>query len=166
MPVYLITLHAYRSWREDHPRGYLQRGQPDVQAPSRRLAVYRDSRCRFPPVVWDSSQQLMLVQDTKEICRRRGWRLHGICTTPSHMHLVVSWRDAALSSRTVAATVKRILGLALRKQTGIESRRWFSRGAGDRMIRDEHHLNRLLSEYLPRHQEQNGTFWRESRQST
>lgn len=41
MPVYLFTFHAYRSWREDNPNGYVQRGRAGIQPPNKALADYR-----------------------------------------------------------------------------------------------------------------------------
>ena len=46
MPVYHITLHAYRSWSPDHPRGYTRRGKgyqkPDPEQARKRLAEEKE----------------------------------------------------------------------------------------------------------------------------
>ena len=42
MPVYLATVHAYGSWQEDHPKGFVQHGE-GLKDPSPGLAAWRDA---------------------------------------------------------------------------------------------------------------------------
>ena len=49
MPCYLFTLHAYRSWNADHPRGFV-REQGRIEPPNPKLARFYDRNAKQPPV--------------------------------------------------------------------------------------------------------------------
>src|ERR1044071_8842865 len=85
MPVYLLTAHAYRSWREDHPKGYVQRRQ-GLKEPAPRLASWRANRANFPEVRFDHPAQELLHKVIIEIATERQLRLHACSTTPTHLH--------------------------------------------------------------------------------
>lgn len=167
MPVALITIHAYRSWTEDNPRGYVQRGTPGVQQPSVRLAKHRASIARQPPVVFDRGQAMMLIDTARELCGRFEWRLHAMSTTPTHLHLLISWKRDDVVVRQLSTLLKRKLGSHLTQQKNAAAgdaepalgNRWFSRGVHETYIRDRQHFDHLCSVYLPRHVLQNGVFW-------
>jgi hypothetical protein len=38
MPVFHFTFHAYRSWNTDHPKGWVQHGDPGIKKPSKDFA--------------------------------------------------------------------------------------------------------------------------------
>lgn len=158
MPVYLLTLHAYRSWREDDPRGYVQRGKAGVQKPNAGLARYRDSTAKQPPAGFDAHD--LIIGAVRDVCGHRDWRPHGVSVTPTHVHVLVSWRGDA-EARDVAATLKRIVGLRLSKAAGQVGRRWFSRGSDETRVRDPQHFEFLLEIYLPKHVNEGGKYWRE-----
>jgi hypothetical protein len=174
MPVALITLHTYRSWREDNARGYVQRGKAGVQPPSERLAQWRDEKAKQEPVRFNEEQRAYAIDAAADVCGRRDWRLHAASCTATHLHVIVSWREEQLltcagdstglppgASRQqqvehVAAKLKQLVGMLLSKREGVKGRRWFSRGIHDRWVRDREHLQRLMSEYLPRHAQEGG----------
>ncbi len=156
MAVYLFTFHAYRSWSPDRPQGYVRRGQ-GILAPDRHMAELYDRDASHPPVSFDRNMQDVLVKATCEICGRNGWRLHQVRATPTHLHVLASWRVYAKWTQ-VSNRIKRGLGLAL-SQTLNRKGPWFSRGDSRKRVRDHQHFVYLMKEYLPKH---NGALWCES----
>ena len=161
MPVGLFTNHAYRSWSEGNPRGYVQRGKPGVQPPNVRLAQHRAAIATAPPVRFDRQQMDLLINSAREVCQELGWRLHAAACTPTHVHLVVSWKDST-PQRQVMTLLKRKLGHRLSKHKGTNGNRWFSRGGDEKPVTDRRHFDHLLRKYLPGHMNQHGVFWRET----
>ncbi|HVX84029.1 MAG TPA: hypothetical protein VH253_04360 [Phycisphaerae bacterium] len=148
MAVAHTVLHAYGSWHPDHPSGWHQHGEnmplrPDFHLGKRRRASQRWTTVHFPVEVHGE-----LVDLAADICRRRGWQFHAIALTPSHMHLVYSWRTG-LAALDTQAVFKRILGWKLAKLSGVSGRRWFSDGGRPKLVRSAEHLAFLLEEYLP-----------------
>lgn len=101
MPVALVTLHAYRSWSEASPRGYVQRGESGVQRANKRLAAARAARALAPPARFDEAQRGFILDEARDIARRRRWRLHAGSCTGTHVHLVVSWRSSDIEEKQV-----------------------------------------------------------------
>lgn len=161
MPVALITIHAYRSWTEDNPRGYVQRGKRGVQAPSTQLAKHRAMIAAHPPVLFDQKKQAMLIEAAREIAAMLNCRLHAVAATPTHLHLLVSWKQHDVTVRTFSTLFKQKLGNRLSRQKGSRGNRWFSRGVDERHIQDRQHFDHLCDVYLPGHRDQNGVFWHE-----
>jgi hypothetical protein len=54
--VYHFTLHAYRSWRPDHPRGYTRKGIGYVSSDPDRADKY-DRNAKQEPVQFDERTQ-------------------------------------------------------------------------------------------------------------
>jgi len=160
MPVFLFTFHAYRSWREDDPRGFVQRCAPGIQPPREGLARHRAGTATHEPVTFNADQQDLLLAAAREICNRRNWRCHAVAATPTHVHVLLSWRGFLPVQQTVA-TIKRLLGLALSRHAGSAGHRWFSRGSDTKRVRDRKHLDCLIEQYLPKHVREGGRFRRE-----
>jgi REP element-mobilizing transposase RayT len=161
MPVALITIHAYRSWTEDNPRGYVQRGTPGVQRPNERLATHRAMIAKHPRVLFEAGQRALLIKAAAEVCASLTWRLHAAAVTPTHIHLLVSWKQRDTLVREISTLLKRKLGNRLSRRKGSRGNRWFSRGVDETPVRDRRHFDHLCGQYLPQHVEQNGVFWRE-----
>jgi len=156
MPVYHFTFHAYRSWNCDHERGWVQHDSPGIQRPNQRLAAYRDSRANFSPVTFNDQLQQVLIDGASDICSHRDWKLYVAATDTTHVHLVVSWREA-LAVDDVRSKLKQLLGLFLARECRTNGRPYFSHDDVPRRVRDRAHLYHLMYEYLPDHA---GQFWR------
>ena len=176
MPVYLITIHAYRSWSEADPRGYVQRGE-GLKPTQPRLARHRADAARFDPVRFEMAEQQLIREQTETQCDECGWRLHACATTPTHAHLLVSFREPLCECETLRhchahctahrearrrmSTIKRRLGLSLAKSRGTSGRPYWSRGMDVTPVRNPEHFDHLCRAYLPRHETtEAGTFRR------
>ena len=100
MPVYLLTAHAYRSWREDHPRGYVQRGE-GLKEPSTPLAEWRAQRAHFEEVRFERGMQEWLHPIVVAMAEEKEVRLHVCATCPTHVHIVVSFLSPAGFRRSI-----------------------------------------------------------------
>ncbi|MEX0744410.1 MAG: hypothetical protein WD118_02310 [Phycisphaeraceae bacterium] len=94
MPVYLLTIHAYRSWSEDNPHGYVQRGR-GLQPSNSRRARWRRDHARFPPFRFDGAAQQLAHRCAPAICNERDLRLHACATTATHIHTLASFPSPA-----------------------------------------------------------------------
>ena len=168
VPVYMLAAHAYRSWREDDSRGYVQRGE-GLREPSRGMAIWRAGRAGDDEARFESDLQEELHRVVVEIAREKSVRLHGCATCPTHVHCVISFRSPACTcgvsakfcakdcpARTLADDVmvrmKRKMGQALAKVRGTCGRPWFSRGWDRKPVRGRGHFDYLMTEYLPEHE--------------
>lgn len=176
MPVYLLTAHAYRSWREDHRKGYVQRGE-GLREASEGMAQWRAEQAKHEEVRFERSVQEAMHEVVVAIAREREVRLHACVTTPTHLHVLVSFRSPACTcgvwehcrkgcegrghAEGVLVRMKRKMGQTIAKAEGTRGRPWFSRGWDLKPVRSQQHFDHLMQVYLPRHEtEQAGLFRR------
>jgi len=133
----------------DHRRGFVQKGQR-VQAPSPALARAYAGAARHPPFELDPETQRFLIGTLLDVCRRRGWRVHGAATEPTHLHALVSW-PGGIGWQDVRGKIRNILSLELSKRANLTGRAWFSRYASRKRVRDRKHFDYLVGQYLPKH---------------
>ena len=167
MPVYLLTSHAYRSWREDHPLGYVQRRQ-GLKGPSEALAQHRAARAKHEPVRFEAGIQHLLHRTVDVIARENEVRLHACATCPTHVHTLISFRSPACTcgasehcfpdcnarefAEGAITRLKRKMGQALAKAKGTVGRPYFSRGWDLTPVRGREHFDYLMEVYLPDHE--------------
>ena len=171
MPCYLFTFHAYRSWMPDRPQGYVRRGEGPLPPDAERARQYERNAAQ-PPILFDEDIQRALIVAAREAAAHQDFRLHCIATEPTHVHLLVSWKDDRTWQRMrtgIKQSLTRALNRTLGPRAGLpaasESKRdqrgkWFSGGASRKRVRDGDHFDHLINEYLPSHR---GAFWREHR---
>ena len=149
MPCYLFTLHAYRSWNADHPRGFVQEAGK-IEPPNARLARFYNSRADQPRVLFGPSRQQILIWIIYDACMRRNWRLHAVATEPTHVHILVSWKSDE-PWRDVRHCIKLLCSLMLGRKCGMRGRKWFVRMGSRKRVRDRAHFDHLVNRYLPKH---------------
>ena len=159
MPVYLFTYHAYLSWLPDRPRGFVQKGK-GIQPQNEPLADAYRAAAAHEAVLFDAATQCRLIRKTLAVCQGDKFRLHGASTEPTHLHLVVSWRDESQVFAKVRGRIKNLLSLDLSRRAGVTGRPWFAGEASRKRVGDERHFRHLIDEYLPRH---GGVQWYEGR---
>ena len=155
MPVYHFTLHAYRSWRPDHPRGYTRRGE-GYQPPSEEVAEEYDRRARQDAAVFTPEIQRDIFSIAISICDEEGWRLEAAGFDEGHVHLVVSWRTFNRWEE-VDRRLKNLLALKLNRKHQTPGKRWFVRGRSAPRRVTPKHFDYLIETYLPDHP---GIFWK------
>ena len=157
MAVYHFTLHAYRSWRADHPRGYTVFGEG--YRPANEVAARcNDERASQKPATFSHDVQVVMLQLTHDICVVEHWRLEAVAFDPTHAHVLLSWKNFQ-SWEEVQRRLKNLLSLKLNQHFRSTGRKWFSRRHGaPRGVRDRAHYDQLVDRYFPSHRR--GIGWR------
>jgi hypothetical protein len=166
MAVFVGTVHAYRSWREDDPRGHVQRGE-GLRKPNASRAKWRAEHARNEPARFDRALQEIFVRVVEEIIKEFDFRLHAQSATRTHLHVLMSFRSPACTcgaskyclascparqlTEKYLARLKRKLGQAAAKHHNTKRRPWLSRGWDITPVRNRDHFNYLVEEYLPKH---------------
>jgi hypothetical protein len=156
MPCYLFTLHAYRSWNADNPRGFVQTGR-GIQPPNSALARSYDRNSKHEPIEFSRRHQTTIAWIALDACRKRGWRLHTVAFEPSHVHLLISWQSSD-NWQLVRGKLKNLIAWALTKEFESKGTKWMVRKGSRKRVRDRKHFDYLITKYLPKHR---GYFWKE-----
>jgi len=156
MPVYLITLHAYRSWGPDKSRGFVRKGL-GIQPPSDEMARMYVGQAGDDPVTFTPDLQRVLIAGAFDICSRRDWRLHAIGTDPTHGHFLISEMQF-MDWEAVRDKLKNLLSLFLGRATNQRDKSWFVSKGSRKRVEDQQHFEYLVETYLP---DQRGLFWKE-----
>src|SRR3954452_16771961 len=142
MAVYHFTLHAYRSWRPDHPRGFTVKGI-GYQPPDPVAADVYDENAKQDPVVFDDRTQREILVLAHQICEEEGWRLELAVFDETHTHLVLSW-TGFVPWEEVDRRLKNLLVLKLNRLHGTPGKRWFvRRHSAPRQVNDREPFDRL-----------------------
>ena len=130
MPVYLITAHAYRSWSEGDPKGYVQRGE-GLMPPSSALARYRARKAKHPEVRFEGEMQQVLNFVIESIVPEKGAKLHACVTCPTHVHILFV-QDARMWMQWCRILCKRMRGERVCRRCAGKTQK--KNGAGTREV--------------------------------
>jgi hypothetical protein len=135
-------------------KGFVRR-RTGVLPPDEALAQRYRRQATEGAVLFAPEQQLWLIEELRTAFEKQQCRGHFIATEPTHVHVLVSWRDRRPWRRLrdgVKQSMTRRLNQAMRRK------HWFSGGASRKRVKDKQHFNLLICEYLPSHR---GWKWRE-----
>jgi hypothetical protein len=149
MAVYHFTLHAYRSWNADNPRGYVKHGR-GIQAPDSSRADFYDSQALQAPTLFNEEHKDVLFWIVADACCKRCWRLHALAAEPTHIHIPVSWRGYT-KWEVVRGKLKNLMSLMLGRHFSSPSRSWFAGGGSRKRVRNRSHFDYLIGRYFPKH---------------
>ena len=158
MPVLHFTYHTYRSWMPDREEGFVQEHR-GWQPKNEKLAKAYAEAAEWPAFLFSDIDQRFVIETVLDICGRRSWRLHAAATEPTHLHVVVSWRDET-KWNFVRGKIRNIISTELSKRHRQKGRPWLATGSSRKRVEDEEHFNYLINEYLPGH---SGWKWFEGR---
>jgi REP element-mobilizing transposase RayT len=158
VPVFMFTLHAYRSWMPDHRRGYVVRGKGIHKTDAERARRYHDM-AKHERMVFHDERCEQIIAAAREVCGDKQWRLHAVVAVWTHVHVLVSWHDF-YDAKRARAVIKRGLSTRLRDWSG-ERHKWFAGAGSVKHVRDRKHFQYLMREYLPRHRKYGGRQWYE-----
>ncbi len=145
MPVFHFTLHAYRSWNTDNPRGYIKRGKANVQPPDEILANARNSLANWPPFQFTNDDALFLIEQSQDVVTRRKGNLYAITIIESHIHLVAGWKIPHAPD-DLQSRLKQGFGFLLAKRHNTTGRPYFSRGGAPEQVKTKSHFDYLFNE--------------------
>ena len=153
MPCYLFTWHSYGSWMPDRPQGYVRKRQGVLPPDLEQARRYR-ARQKEPTASFDSLIQRLAIDETLVAAEKRRFRLHGLATEPTHIHVLISWSDV----RTFEHLRRGVRESISRRLNAHERRRWLEQGGSRKQVREQSHFDYLMTTYLPKH---SGWKWRE-----
>jgi len=159
MPCYLFTFHAYGTWMPDRKAGFVRRKRGILPSNEELATLYRERACETN-AAFDDAIQRLLIEETRITCDKQRYRVHGIATDPTHLHVLVSWRDERpwMKIRTgLKSSLTRRLNRDARQR-----RDWFVDSASRRQVKDDEHFEHLMNVYLSSHR---GWKWREGGES-
>jgi REP element-mobilizing transposase RayT len=148
MSCYHFTFHGYGSWMPDEDDGYVRRGEGRLPQDTKEAAKYR-SRMTHEEVEFNESQQQALINEVHVASRHQSLRVHFVATEPTHIHVLVSWKDDRQTAEKVRASIRQSLSRCLAKQ--FAERKWLSDGGSQRKVLNEEHFGYLVTKYLPEH---------------
>ena len=147
MPVFFFTFHAYLSWLPDRGQGYVRRGKgilpPDAELAGRYRRDARESAVTFDAVI-----QRVLIEELLVAERFQKFRLETAGTDPSHLHVLVSWRDDRGWDQ-LRNSIRSSLTRRLNMEFG--RREWFVEGASRKHVKTKEHFDHLVTTYVPDH---------------
>jgi REP element-mobilizing transposase RayT len=155
MAVYHFTLHTYRSWNADHPRGWVKR-DCGIQLPDPERAQLYNRHALHPPALFTAEHKDVVFWIVADACLRRQWRLHALAAEPTHVHILVSWQDY-LAWEKVRGKLKNLMSLELGVHFQKPGHHWFGDKGSRKQIRERKHFDYLMDVYFPKHQ----WHWRE-----
>jgi REP element-mobilizing transposase RayT len=139
----------------DRPRGFVRRGQ-GILPPDAALAGHYRQDATQTEATFDGRIQSLLIAEVQAAAFHQGFRTHFVATEPTHVHVLVSWRDDRgwLKVRT---GLKASLSRCLNRQ--VQQRTWLVDNASRKRVKDREHFDYLVTQYLPAH---GGWKWREA----
>jgi REP element-mobilizing transposase RayT len=108
-------------------------------------------------VRFNADHQMVMIPCLLEAVQHIDCRPHFIATDPTHVHILVSWKNDRTWQRN-RTSLKKSITLALKERFG--RRPWLVEGSSRKRVRDEEHFQYLMSDYLPSHR---GWKWSEAR---
>jgi REP element-mobilizing transposase RayT len=157
MPCYHFILHAYGTWMPDEDDGFVRRGEGRLPQDTKVASQYRN-RMLANAILFDDSQQQLLINEVHTASKHQDFRVHFIATEPTHIHTLVSWRDEDRPFEKFRASIRQSLSRRLSMVFG--KRQWLSDGGSRRRVSNQEHYDYLVCTYLPDH---GGWKWSEDR---
>jgi REP element-mobilizing transposase RayT len=153
MPCYLFAWHAYATWLPDRPQGLVLKGR-GVQPPDvARAKAYR-ARQKEAMASFDESMQRLIIAECIVAAEKRRFRVHGVATEPTHVHVLISWAD----NRTFEVLRRGLRESISRRLNSRRRRPWLEQGGSRKRVTNRPHFQYLMDRYLPKH---GGWKWRE-----
>ncbi len=148
MPCYLFTYHTYGSWLPDRPQGYVRRHEGILSQDKKLTQLYRKSM-KQGEVSIGEEVQLIVIETLLKAAPHVDCRPHSIATDDQHIHLLVSWHDEHRGWEPTRASFKK--SVTLRLKASHTNKKWLSRNASRKRIKERSHFDHLVSTYLPNH---------------
>jgi crotonobetainyl-CoA:carnitine CoA-transferase CaiB-like acyl-CoA transferase len=147
MACYLFTFHAYGTWLPDRQRGFVRRDGQGIHEQDFELGQTYRQQMTQDIVRFDHLLQQRMIQTLLESTGKQHFRLHGVATDQSHLHILISWTNDRTWEQMRYA-LKRSLSLALNQ---IQKQTWFTRSGSRKRVKDQEHFDYLMQQYLRNH---------------
>jgi REP element-mobilizing transposase RayT len=113
-----------------------------------RAAIENRKRMTEEEVLFGESHEQALIDEVHVAAKHQTFRVHYVATEPTHIHIVVSWKDDRPFEK-LRWGIRQSLSRRLGRDFG--RREWLSEGGSRRRVVNEEHFDYLVGTYLPRH---------------
>ena len=79
-----------------------------MKEPNEKLALHRAARARHAEARFDRKTQEVIQLVVLKIARERVVKLHGCASTPTHVHVLVSFRSPACTCGAFASLCEKV----------------------------------------------------------
>lgn len=147
--AYLLTWTTYGSWLHGDERGWVQSGQPGIQAPDSERRANVCVRMTEHAVILNDSQRLLMEKTIREVCQFRHWTLHAVNVRSNHVHIVLS---TELPPEQVLSQLKAWCSRRLSEQAGLLAergsrngrKRWWTEHGSTKWINVDDYLQNAI----------------------
>ncbi len=98
---------------------------------------------------FEEEQQLVAINSLIEGASHIEYDLHAVAMDPTHIHVLVSWRNATRTWMQNRTSLKRSITITL--QSECYRWQWLAGGASRKRVNDRQHFDHLRDVYLPSH---------------
>jgi REP element-mobilizing transposase RayT len=88
--AFFITWTTYGTWLPGDERGWVQKGNPNIQQPNFSIQQAARAKMTGEPVALSPAMRSVVDQVIVDHVRIRGWLLHARNVRSNHIHVVVS----------------------------------------------------------------------------
>ena len=153
MPCYLFTWHANATWMPDRQQGFVLKGR-GIQPPDAARAMSYRARQKEEAAYFNEAVQRLIIDECLIAAEHRRFRVHGVATEPTHVHVLISWSD----DRTFEELRRGLRESISRRLNARRRRPWLEQGGSRKRVEHRAHFNYLMDRYQPKH---SGWKWRE-----
>jgi REP element-mobilizing transposase RayT len=147
MPCYHFTFHGHGTWMPDEDGGYVTRDDGQLAQDVVMAARYRDLMVE-DEVEFTEDQEKTMIDEVHIAAGKQNFRVHYVATEPTHIHILVSWKDERPFEKlraSIRQSISRRLGMDYERRT------WLSEGGSRRKVSSQEHFDYLVTTYLPKH---------------
>jgi REP element-mobilizing transposase RayT len=132
----------------DEDDGYVARGQGRLPQDVVVASQYRQ-RMNDEEVLFDDTKTKTLIDEVHNAAKYQDFRVHFVATEPTHIHILVSWKDEQRGFEKLRWSIRQSLSRRLGRDFG--PREWLSEGGSRRRVINQEHFDFLVCTYLPGH---------------
>jgi hypothetical protein len=128
-------------------QGFVRRGEGVLET-NRALSNIYERQANDDQIGFNEPLQKSLIDEVKVACEKQNYYLHFVSTDLTHVHVLVSWKTEQTWLK-VRNGIK--MSLALRLNRELNRTHCLSEGASRKRVKDQSHFDRLVRQYLPKH---------------
>jgi len=147
MSCYHFTFHGHGTWMPDEDDGYVTRDEGRLPQDVVKASRYRDLMVE-EVVEFTEDQEKTMIAEVHVAAGKQSFRVHYVATEPTHVHILVSWKDDRPFEK-LRASIRQSISRRLGRDDG--RRTWLSEGGSRRKVSSQEHFDYLVTTYLPNH---------------
>ncbi len=146
--AYFLTWTTYGSWLHGDFRGWVERGNFEIQPPDPIRQEADKRRMTGPEVLLNDSQRRLVEEIIERHCEIRKWTLHAVNARTNHVHVIVT---ATIHPDQVMEQFKAWTSRRLSDQLGLPTvnssngrMRWWTEHGSTKWINDDDYFHNAV----------------------